>query len=124
MKTRTCEFLMTIALVMGVVLSACSAPSGDSGGSSPAAAAPAAATPAPATPPSVVQVATGTNFSVVLKSDGSLWTFGSNQYWTLGVGTTTTSSTIPLQVAGSWSYVAASKGDGSVLAIKSGSEKV
>ena len=46
-----------------------------------------------------VAVSAGNSHSLVLKSDGSVWSFGSNQYGQLGDGTTTDRTT-PVQVTG------------------------
>ena len=57
------------------------------------------------------------SFSVGLKTDGSLWTWGSNTSGQLGDGTTTT-RTSPARV-GTSTWLAASAGSGNVVAIKS-----
>jgi alpha-tubulin suppressor-like RCC1 family protein len=49
----------------------------------------------------VVAVAAGDNFSIILKEDGTVWSFGQNDYGQLGNGTSTTGSTYdPQQVLG------------------------
>lgn len=47
----------------------------------------------------VASVAAGSEYMVALKSDGSVWTWGDNEYGHLGDGTMTTTST-PVQVKG------------------------
>lgn len=49
----------------------------------------------------VKAIATGNNFSVALKDDGTVWTWGENKNGELGIGTTDNDPhTIPLQVGG------------------------
>jgi alpha-tubulin suppressor-like RCC1 family protein len=45
----------------------------------------------------VIAIAIGTNFSLALKSDGTVWAWGNNDNWQLGDGTITARST-PVQV--------------------------
>ena len=47
----------------------------------------------------VIKIATGRFFSLALKSDGTVWTWGQNLYGQLGNGTTT-DSPVPVQVSG------------------------
>lgn len=72
----------------------------------------------------VIAVAAGGQFSAVLKNDGTVWTWGSNQYGELGDGTNI-DSYIPVQVvaltgikaiSGGWHHLLALKDDGSVWA--------
>lgn len=49
--------------------------------------------------PNVIQIAAGQFFSVLLKSDGSLWTTGDNEYGELGNGNSTLSKTnVPQEI--------------------------
>jgi hypothetical protein len=43
----------------------------------------------------IVQIAAGSSFGLALRSDGTLWAWGSNGVGQLGDGTTTTSQTTP-----------------------------
>ncbi len=47
----------------------------------------------------IVAIAAGDEYTVALKTDGTVWTWGRNRYGQLGVGTTTNSTT-PVQVSG------------------------
>jgi alpha-tubulin suppressor-like RCC1 family protein len=47
----------------------------------------------------VIKIAAGRFFSLALKSDGTVWTWGQNMYGQLGNGTTT-DSPVPIQVSG------------------------
>ena len=46
----------------------------------------------------IVSVAAGYNYSVALKADGTVWTWGGNSYGQLGLGYKNTTETTPLQV--------------------------
>ena len=72
----------------------------------------------------VVQVAAGTDHSLLLKADGTVWAFGNNQYGELGDGTIV-KRTLPVQVsdltgvvqiAAGYRYSLALKSDGTVWA--------
>ncbi|MEO5331963.1 MAG: Ig-like domain-containing protein [Magnetococcus sp. YQC-5] len=60
----------------------------------------------------------GNNFSVALKSDGTVWTWGENGKGQLGHGTTTNSST-PVQVSGLSGVTAIAAGITNTVALKS-----
>lgn len=65
-------------------------------------------------------VAGGSAHSVALKSDGTVWTWGSNAYGQLGVNSTTTpTSNTPVQVTGLSGITAIAAGGGHTLALKS-----
>ena len=61
----------------------------------------------------------GSSYTVVLKSDGNLWSWGDNVYGQLGDGTNSGRNT-PLQIdnSGEWISVVAGK-SGSTIALKS-----
>ncbi|HIV03231.1 MAG TPA: S8 family serine peptidase, partial [Candidatus Aphodoplasma excrementigallinarum] len=69
-----------------------------------------------------VQVAAGNGFTAVLKSDGTIWTWGDNQYGQLGDGTNEISAvpkhvvglTDIIQISAKGEYVLALKSDGTV----------
>ncbi|GAB6043855.1 RCC1 domain-containing protein [Endothiovibrio diazotrophicus] len=72
----------------------------------------------------VVAVSAGSAFSIALKSDGTVWAWGSNNYGQIGDSTTTDKS-VPIQVEGlsnvtaidaGGSFALALKGDGTVWA--------
>ncbi|MDD4688788.1 MAG: S8 family serine peptidase [Eubacteriales bacterium] len=69
-----------------------------------------------------VQVATGSAFTVVLKNDGTVWTFGSNYCGNLGNGDvlnrTVTSSSTPVQVVGLTNVVQIAAGIDHAIALK------
>src|SRR5215216_1533446 len=68
----------------------------------------------------VKDVSAGSGFSVVLKNDGTVWTWGNNQFGQLGNGTTTPfTSNRPAQVPGLSGVTAISAGTTSVIALKS-----
>ncbi|MCL6591934.1 MAG: putative Ig domain-containing protein [Firmicutes bacterium] len=66
----------------------------------------------------VIFIACGQNHSLALKSDGSIWTWGKNNYGQLGEGSTNNRN-IPIQVAGLSGIIAVSGGAGHSLALKS-----
>jgi len=71
-------------------------------------------------PPSFVMfpnIAAGINHSIALKADGTVWTWGDNQYGQLGNGTTTDSTT-PVQVSSITNVYAVSSGANFNLALK------
>ena len=51
-------------------------------------------------------ISVGTNYSLAIRSDNTLWTWGGNQDGQLGIGTTTHSN-VPVQIAGTWKSVSA-----------------
>ncbi len=57
----------------------------------------------------VVAVASGFNYAMIAKEDGSLWTWGWNYYGQLGDGTTITKS-LPVQASGLHGVTAISAG--------------
>jgi hypothetical protein len=69
-------------------------------------------------------IAAGGNYTIALKSDGSLWAWGYNGFGQLGDGTTTTSQQVPKQIgsgymaisAGDYAHTIALKSDGSLWA--------
>jgi alpha-tubulin suppressor-like RCC1 family protein len=63
-------------------------------------------------------VSTGSNYTVALKSDGSLWAWGSNDYGQLGDGTKTDRNA-PVQVGIDKDWIAVSAGYDSTVALKS-----
>lgn len=72
---------------------------------------------------SYTTISTGDYHTVALKSDGSLWTWGSNSYGQLGDGTTTIRSLVPKQIGTGYSAISAGsyhtvalKSDGSLWA--------
>ena len=67
---------------------------------------------------SVSAIAGGAMYSLALKSDGTVWAWGSNNYGQLGNGTTTSSST-PVQVSSLTGVTAIAAGSGHALALKS-----
>jgi alpha-tubulin suppressor-like RCC1 family protein len=64
-------------------------------------------------------VAGGNSFSLLLKSDKTVWGWGSNYYGQLGSGSSLSQSLVPVQAAGLTDVVAVSAGDEHVLALKS-----
>ncbi|MGO8674134.1 MAG: choice-of-anchor tandem repeat GloVer-containing protein, partial [Capsulimonadaceae bacterium] len=67
----------------------------------------------------VIAVAGGGNsLSMALRSDGSVWTWGNNQYGKLGNGTTTDSS-VPVEVTGLTGAIAITAGADNAMAIRS-----
>lgn len=62
-------------------------------------------------------VSTGSQFTVALKTDGSLWTWGHNNLGQLGDGTTTDRS-VPTRVGAATDWAQVSAGDGFALAVK------
>jgi alpha-tubulin suppressor-like RCC1 family protein len=66
----------------------------------------------------VVQVAAGFEHSLAVRSDGTVWAWGSNYYGELGDGTTTASSK-PVQVTGLTGVIAVAAGTWESLALRS-----
>ena len=66
----------------------------------------------------VTAIAGGAMYSLALKSDGTVWAWGANNYGQLGNGTTTNSSA-PVQVSGLTGVAAIAAGSGHGLALKS-----
>ena len=73
-----------------------------------------AASLASATP----QIACGYSHTIALKSDGTVWTWGRNEYGQLGDGTTTDRNA-PVQVSGLSEVIAIEGGYGHTIALKS-----
>ena len=67
----------------------------------------------------VVAVASGYNFNFAIKSDGTLWGFGLNQFGQLGDGTFNNTRPSPVQVPGLSGVVAATGSYGTAYAIES-----
>ena len=67
----------------------------------------------------IVQIAAGSSFGLALRSDGTVWAWGSNGAGQLGDGTTTTSQTTPVEVTGLSGVVAVAAGIDQSLALRS-----
>jgi len=67
---------------------------------------------------SKVQISSGDNHSLLLKADGTVWSWGNNAYGQLGDGTTTARTT-PMQVSGLSGVVSVGAGSTHSLAVKS-----
>jgi alpha-tubulin suppressor-like RCC1 family protein len=65
----------------------------------------------------IIQIETGEDFTVAVKQDGTVWTWGSNYYGQLGDGTTVEHST-PAQVIGLGDVIGVSTGYSHALAVK------
>ena len=63
------------------------------------------------------KIAAGNNFSAAVKTDGTLWTWGSNNYGQLGDNTSTSKSS-PVQVGALTTWANVSCGDTHTLAVK------
>jgi alpha-tubulin suppressor-like RCC1 family protein len=62
------------------------------------------------------KVSTGNNFTLALKSNGTLWSWGSNSYGRLGLGNTThRSSPVQIGSATDWSKICASNGEAAAI---------
>lgn len=66
---------------------------------------------------SAVKVEAGNNYYIALKADGTVWTWGSNNYGQLGNGSTT-SETYPVKVEGLTNVTDIKAGNGYCLALK------
>jgi alpha-tubulin suppressor-like RCC1 family protein len=64
-------------------------------------------------------VTLGGNFSLALKADGTVWSWGNNANGQLGIGSTGGTHTVPAQITSTSGFVAISAGANHVLAIKS-----
>ena len=71
-------------------------------------------------PAGVQMVVTGSNYTVVLKTDGTLWAWGYNYYGQLGDGTngSGTNKNTPVQVGTANDWISVTAGDHHTLAIK------
>jgi alpha-tubulin suppressor-like RCC1 family protein len=67
----------------------------------------------------IVQIAAGSSFGLALRSDGTVWGWGSNGAGQLGDGTTTPSQTTPVEVTGLSAVVAVAAGIDQSLALRS-----
>ncbi|MFC1745905.1 RCC1 domain-containing protein [Candidatus Riflebacteria bacterium] len=67
----------------------------------------------------VVDISAGGSHSLAVKSDGTVWGWGNNQYGQTGNGNTTTPQSSPVQISGLSGLVAISAGDNHTLALKS-----
>ncbi|MBI5562885.1 MAG: hypothetical protein HY894_08575 [Deltaproteobacteria bacterium] len=65
------------------------------------------------------RLAAGSGHTVFIKSDGSLWAWGSNAYGQIGDGTTVDKSR-PVRVGADNDWATVSAGDGHTAAIKTG----
>lgn len=65
-----------------------------------------------------IKVAVGTNHYIALKEDGTVWTWGKNEYGQLGNGTTA-EETYPIKVSGLSGITDVKAGNGFCLALKS-----
>lgn len=68
---------------------------------------------------SAVQITGGKNFSVILKKDGTVWTWGQNDHGKLGLGISADSRAHPVQVPGLTDIVMISAGNMHTLALRS-----
>ena len=66
----------------------------------------------------VIAIAVGRDHSLALKSDGTVWAWGFNQYGQLG-DSTTTQRTTPVQVSGLTGVIAIASGGYHSMALKS-----
>jgi alpha-tubulin suppressor-like RCC1 family protein len=65
-------------------------------------------------------ISAGTNHTVALKSDGTLWAWGSNEFGMLGDGTTATNRIVPIQeVTGADTWTTIASGEKHTVALKS-----
>ncbi|MCL0099853.1 hypothetical protein M1O55_03170 [Dehalococcoidia bacterium] len=65
-------------------------------------------------------ISAGTNHTVALKSDGTLWAWGSNEFGMLGDGTTATNRIVPTQeVTGADTWTTIASGEKHTVALKS-----
>jgi alpha-tubulin suppressor-like RCC1 family protein len=69
---------------------------------------------------SITALAAGSEYSLALRSDGTIWAWGANYLGQLGDGTTTTRST-SMQVIGLTGVTTLATGSGHSLAFRSGS---
>src|ERR1017187_5782766 len=67
----------------------------------------------------IVQIAAGSSFGLALRSDGTVWAWGSNGAGQLGNGTVTSAQTTPVQVTGLSGVVAVAAGTDQSLALRS-----
>ncbi len=65
------------------------------------------------------QISAGNHHSMAIKSDGTLWSFGTNSYGRTGLGTTVGDTLVPTQVGVDVDWELVSAGDSHTLAIKS-----
>ena len=63
-------------------------------------------------------IAAGSNFTVALQSDGTLWAWGDNTYGELGNGTTTNAAT-PTRIGGGTTWSAVAAGSNFTVALQS-----
>jgi uncharacterized repeat protein (TIGR01451 family) len=66
----------------------------------------------------VIAIAAGTGFSLALKSDGTVWSWGTNFNLVLGLPGSTLSSPVPVQMSGLTGVTAISAGDQFAMALK------
>ena len=67
----------------------------------------------------IVQIAAGSSFGLALRSDGTVWAWGSNGAGQLGDGTVTSDQATPVQVTGLSGVVAVAAGTDQSLALRS-----
>src|SRR5262249_13854234 len=68
--------------------------------------------------PDVVAIAAGSNHSLAVRADGTVWAWGDNSYGQLGPGAADTLSTRPVQVTGLADVTAVAAGEGHNLALR------
>lgn len=66
----------------------------------------------------VISIAAGSQFSVALKSDGTVWTWGDNEFGQLGNGSDYVNMVHPVKVANLEGIIAIAAGDKHVVALK------